>query len=60
MKKKYIDTQLHGTRGSKHHAKRGLTERVVTGEGFSKRANMRYKYKNLNKKGESNTIEWII
>ena len=59
MTKKYLNTELHSTRGIKFHPKRGLTGRVVTGEGFCKKAGMFYKFINYNKEGTPNLIEWI-
>ena len=59
MSKKYLNTELHTTRGSKFRPPHGLTGKVVTGEGFSKRAGKRYKYVNYNKEGQPNLMEWL-
>ena len=59
MKKKLFDSSLHGTRGTKDHTKFGLSGRVVTGEGFSKRAGKHFRYRNFNESGKSNIIEWL-
>ncbi len=60
MKKAFIDSELHTTRGNKSHIKRGLTGIPCSGEGFSKRANAKYKYTNYNKEGTTNRLEWLI
>ena len=58
-KKKYFDAELHGTKGQKLHLKFGLTGREVSGEGYCKKAGMKYKFTNYNKEGVTNKLEFI-
>lgn len=57
--KKYLDPEKHGTKGIKMRIKYGLTGREVSGEGYCKKAHMRYKFVNFNKEGVTNKLEWI-
>lgn len=58
-KVKMVDSELHGTRGLRFKPKSGLTGRIVSGEGFCKKAGMFYKYTNFNKEGTTNQIEYF-
>ena len=56
--KKYLDPNLHSTRGTRNHTKYGLTGRVTQGQGFSKKANLKYTYTNFQQEGKTNIIKW--
>ncbi len=58
MKKKYLNPDLHGTRGEKYHPPVRLDGSVASGSGFSRKVGMGYTYRNFNEKGKTNIIIW--